>query len=333
MLCPNCGGTVADVHTYCTYCGCKLAKLPVRVEDSLRKELRENLESSASQRSKTDMRISPVWVVVSFIIALSVMIVGVIVVAIEVSEALREWDRTEGYPPDYGFYEEPLIVSLGLLGLIPYVVLAALTYCLVSRGKKHFARESRLRDALTKFTERTTGIRVSGGLTIGAEASRRPLPWSIVVIAPSAMSVAALPVMYDYSSTASILAALLLALLSLVFLVLRLYLLCFLTKDMARHHDRWRDLTMTTKQELARMGYTAGQLRTPYPLPDRSMAVYVVATIFTAGFFEYYWWYAIIKDGNEHFEEQRVFEDQLIALLHRRPPSHEPSPSGVIQTA
>ena len=333
MLCPNCGGTVSDIHTYCTYCGCKLTRLPVRVDDSLRRELRENLESSASQRSQTDMRISPIWVVVSFVIALSVMIVAVIVVAIRVSEVLSEWDRADGYPPDYDFYDESFLIALGLLGLIPYVVLAALAYCLVSREQRHFARENGLRVALTKFTERTTGSSVSWGMAIGTETRRRPLTWSIIVVAPAVMSLAAMPVLYDYNSTASALATLLLAVLGLIFFVLRIYLLNSLTKEMERHHDRWRELTMMTKQELARMGYTAGHLRTPGLLPDRSTAVYVVAVIFTAGFFEYYWWYAIVKDGNEHFEEQRAFEDQLIALLDKRPTSHEPSSSEVIQTA
>ena len=333
MLCPNCGGTVADFHTFCTYCGFKLSRLPAKVEDSLRKELRESLRSSASQRTHADARISPIWVLVSFFIAISMMIVVVAIVVIEVSEALDEWDRTGDYPADNDIYEEPTMYAMGFVNLIPYIILAVLAYYLISREQKHFAREGKLRNALTAFTERTTGRCVSGRLPIGEEARRRPLLWSVIVVAPTALSLTIIHVQYSSDSATVILVWMFLGILSLIFTILRLYLLYYLTKEMTRHHERWHDLTRMTKQELARMGYTAGHLRTPDLLPDRNAALYIVAVIFTLGFFEFYWWYAIVKDGNEHFEEQRVFEDQLIALLENRPPSREPSQSEITQAA
>lgn len=53
--------------------------------------------------------------------------------------------------------------------------------------------------------------------------------------------------------------------------------------------------------------------RTPR-LPDRSMILYVILTIFT-GIFALYWLYVLVKDPNDHFANQWRFEDSLVAAI------------------
>ena len=51
------------------------------------------------------------------------------------------------------------------------------------------------------------------------------------------------------------------------------------------------------------------------PIPDRSFAVYFIASLFTVGIFTIYWIYALVSDPNAHFRYQSMVEDTIIAQV------------------
>ena len=64
------------------------------------------------------------------------------------------------------------------------------------------------------------------------------------------------------------------------------------------------------------------------PIPDRSFALYFVLTLITGNIFGVYWVYVLVSDPNNHFRQQMLMEDTIMAQL-----SGAPSPASVPITA
>jgi hypothetical protein len=325
MRCSTCGGTSGE-GSFCIYCGARLAEpsVPIRPDDA--KSLSRDLLPIINDRDRTDTYISPLWAIAIFV---AVMIIGFALVAVVFIEVLDTF-AAEDYDPDnpfsaYDLYLNEAFIILIAMNTAMYLVLARLAHNLVRRNNEHFARERRFREAVGAFASRTGRGTSQFYTPDGAEpAKRSPIMWALVVAIPGIMSVAYVAVMAvdsgsdDTYTTIMAMMAVLQIGLGLLLLVGQFYLFYFLTKDMANHHGRWVWFARGTKVFLGSMGYTAGWLSEPQPLPDRSVAVYIVVSIFTGGLFFFYWWYAIIKDGNAHFEHHRQFENGLLELLTGR---------------
>lgn len=90
----------------------------------------------------------------------------------------------------------------------------------------------------------------------------------------------------------------------------------WLGKDIKEHDTRWGIFSSSARIAMSKLGF-------PYPntlgygtteLPERSFALYLILTLFVSPFV-YYWWYTLIKDPNDHFRSQWVFEDELLATM------------------
>ncbi len=110
-----------------------------------------------------------------------------------------------------------------------------------------------------------------------------------------------------------------------------LYAGYFLMKDFYRH-ERREDMFI---QDLLRTFYTLGvTINLPYrtsPVPDRSFALYFVLTLITGSIFAVYWVYVLVSDPNNHFRQQMVIEDAIMAqvspiLSSTLPPPPPPPP-------
>jgi hypothetical protein len=87
-----------------------------------------------------------------------------------------------------------------------------------------------------------------------------------------------------------------------------------LTQDMRRHEDRQAVYLQILPLALREAGVTPPSFA-PLRPHNRDPIVYVVLTAITAGLFWVYWFYTLLKDYNEHFADQAVFEDTLLACL------------------
>lgn len=324
LFCSSCGGSVDEGASFCIQCGHRIAKPVAKVNDSDRKEAREQISRAVSLRERADKRISPLWIIVPLILLTVAGLATTVIVVTEMLDIFSDWDPDEELPDFEDIYSGQDIIVLQLVSLMAYGIIGKLSYDLIIRLERHFEREKPIRDAMMRFAERTTGGRYHYRLPRGAEPKRMPLLWPIFIITPPLMSLLgmyALVTFDDWSRYVRM--SILTGLVQLLCYIAAIYMLHFIGQDTIGHHSRWCGFTMETKVELARMGYAAGHLRTPESLPDRSSVVYIVVTIFTFGLFAFYWFYVLIKDANEHFEAQMQFEDGLLELLDR-PPGSEP---------
>src|SRR5438094_2191892 len=63
------------------------------------------------------------------------------------------------------------------------------------------------------------------------------------------------------------------------------------------------------------------------PIPDRSFALYFVLTLITGSIFGVYWVYVVVTDPNNHFRQQMLMEDTIMAQLSSTSPPPSPIPS------
>jgi hypothetical protein len=101
----------------------------------------------------------------------------------------------------------------------------------------------------------------------------------------------------------------------------------FLMKDFFRH-ERREDLFIN---DMLRTFNALGvPVNFPYrnpPIPDRSFALYFVLTLITGSIFSVYWVYVLVTDPNNHFRQQMMMEDTIMAQLSGTPsPTLSPSP-------
>jgi hypothetical protein len=103
----------------------------------------------------------------------------------------------------------------------------------------------------------------------------------------------------------------------------------FLMKDFFRH-ERREDLFIN---DMLRTFNALGvPVNFPYrnpPIPDRSFALYFVLTLITGSIFSVYWVYVLVTDPNNHFRQQMMMEDTIMAQLSGTP-SPTPSPSPIL---
>ena len=331
-MCTNCGGTIQEGVSYCTYCGMPVRRAAEPPRADTVDRLKEHLDASARERQGTDRIISTFWVIIPFIVLMATFVITISVTIAVVLDAFDNWDSEN---PEWGREMTgkygTIALAASFLGVPVYIVIAKVTYDLVKRHNLHFDRERRLRDAISTLTF-PAGAYASGyRLPSGAEKPRNPIFWGTIIVLSQAISVVYAFIGFSVDLSPGETLLLMLALLAaLIIFILEVYILHVLTSEMVSHNARWHGFVSETKVELARMGFTAGDLREPYRLPDRSSAIYVVLTIFTSGLFMFYWWYAAIKDGNRHLEGHVLFEQDLRKLLDKGLPEKK---EGVSPTA
>ena len=89
----------------------------------------------------------------------------------------------------------------------------------------------------------------------------------------------------------------------------------FLMKDFFKH-ERREDLFIN---DMLRTFNALGvPMNFPYrnpPIPERSFALYFVLTLITGSIFGVYWVYVLVTDPNNHFQQQMLMEDTIMAQL------------------
>jgi len=104
-----------------------------------------------------------------------------------------------------------------------------------------------------------------------------------------------------------------------------IYSAYFLMKDFFKH-ERREDLFIN--DVLRTFNALGVPINFPYrnpPIPDRSFALYFVLTLITGSIFGVYWVYVLVTDPNNHFRQQMLMEDTIMAQL-----SGTPSPAATL---
>lgn len=93
------------------------------------------------------------------------------------------------------------------------------------------------------------------------------------------------------------------------------YINHFLNRDL-RFYDEWESAwAANAVWVLGRLGSPVTVPQRRQPVPDRPTGLYVVLSIVTLGIFAAYWRYAVMVDGNSHFDDDASIEDALLAGL------------------
>jgi len=187
------------------------------------------------------------------------------------------------------------MLLLALVGSIIAIVIAVYPlYLLIKRRSAHFRRDATLRSGIIEYLKARAASQKVGidsevatmnvvhSESLGEEREKSAVVWIVLSIVTLG--------------------------------ILGLYVLYFLTKDPPNHDHRQLAFMQQAQSAASKLGITM-VVPTWKSLPDRSFFLYFILTIFTAGFFGIYWYYVLIKDFNEHFKAQWIFEDQLVSTI------------------
>jgi hypothetical protein len=270
----------------------------------------ENFRRDLRTRLETDKQMSGAWAIVPLL----PLIIGVgLTVAFAIAASSV---GPAGPSPTSGTSIAAVLAFFALLGLLPLVyflviiLVAVMNFRMVRRRNLHFNRQILLYEDL---------------LSVARElASKKNTDVSVLI---NSMDRNLRETRFDELEKN----ATLWAILSFGFGIGLIYAGYFLMKDFYRH-ERREDMFI---QDLLRTFYTLGvPINLPYrtsPVPDRSFALYFILTLITGFIFAVYWVYVLVSDPNNHFRQQMVIEDTIMAqvspiLSSAQPPPPPPPP-------
>lgn len=323
MRCRICGHENPGNALYCEQCGAIIASL-ARPDDSRLSGPKEEIRKAIGSRKALD-KILPTWIVWVNIVLSIASIIGVFAYVF----STLSLDST-----DFEDYMRSMLSVYGFVfavGIISQLIFAAVAYHLIDRSNNHSSRESSLKTAVTRLA-RTAGTTPESQTIISKELQaleyyaysgtrrRSPALWAFLVASPSigaALMFMLMALAFENLSLGAIVAAIAVgALFSFMGYVATIYMFYFLMKEQSLHEQNWIGFAVGSKRLLTRLGFPPGREYRLTRSPDRSFALYLVLTLFI-GVFIYYWWYAMIKDPNEHYRNQWHAEDCLLDALGR----------------
>jgi uncharacterized membrane protein len=266
----------------------------------------ENLRRDLRTRLETDRHMSGAWAIVPLVPLIIGVGLIVVFIAIAISAA-----TTSGTTAGIGL----VAAFFGLLGLVYLgyfiflILVVIMIFMLVRRRNNHFNRQILLYEDLVGTAKEL--------------ASKKNAEVSVLINNMDRNLREARLEELEKNAT-------LWALMSISVFGLW-YASYFLMKDFYRH-ERREDMFV---QDLLRTFYQLGvPINLPYrssPIPERSFVLYLVLTLITANIFAVYWVYVLVSDPNNHFRQQSVIEDTIMAqvspiLSSTQPPPPPPAP-------
>jgi hypothetical protein len=267
------------------------------IKTSAQPELIQRIEDLMRRRTSTDRRMGYVWMLVPILpivvaISLVVSFIGVLISTIPNLGNLQQQPQNA----------LPVVSEiLGLYGsaiLSFYLVLligAFALYYLIERRNNHIRRQQQLFSTLERYLAQETKSSGSDNISrltrLSEESTfeERDRPaglWSILYLFVT--PVVGLVVAYN------------------------------LTQDLQKHEE----LQATYQTALISALSEAG-LRTPpiasYKPHKRDPLLFIILTAITGWLFWIYWFYTLLKDYNEHFQDQAHFEDEILTSLKPEP--------------
>jgi hypothetical protein len=258
----------------------------------------ENIRKDIRMREESDRQMSSAWLLVYLLpICVSVIAAGYSIVVLLDFFSSIDFSNPQLYYSSYGTLSEEFTIlwlTVGLTGLVNFVVSTVFMYLFVNRRGTHFRRQKFLfEDIISAVTSlaQSKNVEVESGL-LSLERSVR-----------------------EANAEETEKSAILWALLSAFVPFVQLYVYYFLMKDFYMHERRedgfWEDLSRT----LTKLGVNFSVPRRTDAMPYRSSVLYLILTIVTMGLFGVYWFFVLLKDPNEHFKYHIEAENQLLAAL------------------
>lgn len=231
------------------------------------------------RRKQTDVKVSEYWILLPVAVVVASYVLGLIAFMYDVF---------------LGF----LVTAVGTI--VGIILLAFLIYRLLRRRNEHMAREAQLRRELMdyiRFRGEEDGIAHRTEPYVQAmqafdrgslmhEEPQSALLWTILCLIPG---------------------------INIVAIVLTLFWLT----DFAPGHDRRFYGFVQNAHNVAEQVGLGPLLSGGWKsIPERSYVLYLIVT-FLLPVFAIWWFYVLIKDLNDHFDNEWIFEDNLMAELKK----------------
>ncbi len=253
----------------------------------------DNLEHYVGKKEETDY-IMPIWL--PFI---PFLIIPVITIAISaglfIYAGYLEYigDGVAGFgPPVF------LFVLMALLILVGVLVHVYVLYKWLDRRNSHFNRSSALYEEFAYFLEdiaNRKGVDIQDKISTITRDLREAR--------------------YEESERSAVLYVIL----YIIFNPIIIYIFHFLNEDFVKHSRREVEIldsfnkildSLDVDKELS--GFKRG-----YTFPERNTVVYFVLSLITFGIFGLYWIYTITVDPNNHFNEHRSMESEILDVARQ----------------
>jgi len=248
----------------------------------------DSLRNNIRRRTETDY-IMPIWLP---FVPLILVLLGVMIFIVSILGGMMPLMGRPFRRPGIILLAMPLVSLMSIIGAI---INLYVLYKWIKRRNEHFKRQLMVyRDIMSLLREisRERGIDISTQIAlINREISEAEI---------------------EETEKSAILWIILVLLIGIVIL----YVYHFLTKDFFVH-ERREDRIVTGIQEALGILGTRFTYRRYYEIPHRNTILYIILTIVTLGIFSLYWVYVITKDPNEHFLEQRKWEDAVVSALEQ----------------
>ena len=267
-------------------------------------------------RIETDSQMSVGWLIVPFlpIIFIVLFIVSIIIGALA---SVPTFNSTTGTPTTA---TAPFLVAFGVfflllfIGIIVAAILSAvMLYKLAKRRNTHFQRQLLLYEDLLNMAKEVSSKR---GVDVSMHLNNMDRTLREARIDETEKSAA------------------LWTILSLITGIATLYIFYYLMKDFFKHERREDQFFEDLNRTLAAAGVPVNLPRRTLPVPDRSFILYFILSLITVQIFSIYWIYVLLTDPNNHFRQQWMIEDTIIAQISpvlggpsMPPPSSPPPPS------
>lgn len=255
------------------------------------------------------------WIAFPLLLIISVIVFFVIILA-EIFGYI--FSVAPGATLSYADILRPIastILAFSIIAFVLNIAIAYMIYKLVQRRNTHFSRQTLLYEDLTSVAEELVAIkgaqmeaRISlNNLDRTAREARVYEPeksavlWVMLTLAGTSLPTATLIA----TSTGA----------GLLPLLAVLYVYYFLMKDFYRHERREDQFIRDLLGAFAISGLNVSLPHRNPPLPERSFALYLVLSVVTVGFFWVYWVYVLLNDPNNHFRQQMMIEDTIMAQL------------------
>ncbi len=266
----------------------------------------ENLRRDLRTRLESDKQMSGAWAIVP-LLPIIVGIVVVVVVVAAIFSTLSSIGPSGTPTTGTTAIGAVLVGSIFLLYFLYFVVLilvGILIFKLVSRRNTHFNRQILLQEDIISMAKEI--------------AVKKSLDVSILLNNMDRNVREARLEEAEKNAT----------LYAIVGGLVWIYSAYFLMKDFFKH-ERREDLFIN--DVLRTFNALGAPINFPYrnpPIPDRSFALYFVLTLITGSIFGVYWVYVLVTDPNNHFRQQMLMEDTIMAQLSGTPsPAATPIPA------
>src|SRR6266849_7664157 len=263
----------------------------------------ENLRRDLRTRLESDKQMSGAWAIVP-LLPIIVGIVVVVVVVAAIFSTLSSIGPSGTPTTGTTAIGAALVGSIFLLYFLYFVVLilvGILIFKLVSRRNAHFNRQILLQEDIISMAKE---IATRKGVDVSIPLNNMDRNVREARLEETEKNATLYALLYGF---------------------VWLYTAYFLTKDFFKH-ERREDLFIN---DMLRTFNALGvPINFPYrnpPIPDRSFALYFILTLITGSIFGVYWVYVLVTDPNNHFRQQMLMEDTIMAQL-----SGTPSPAATL---